>query len=132
MAAGPEEPTSKKPATELGIQCIYGEIPDLIAQGADAIVQNSNNIVANGLFPAVQQAKEKGIPVLILDAETNIDGAYSITIDHQLWAETSLVWVFEKMGGQGEFGYFDLDPFNRYSDTINELLKALSRYYRYR
>ena len=113
----------QKACDELGIQCIYGEIPELIALGADAIVQNSNTIAANGLFPAISEAKEKGVPVFILDAETNIDGAYSVTIDHQLWAETSLVWMFEKMGGKGQFGYFDLDPFNRYSDTINKLLK---------
>ena len=96
----------QKACNELGIQCIYGEIPELIAQGADAIVQNSNTIAANGLFPAVQEAREKGIPVFILDAETNIDGAYSITIDHSKWAETSLEWMFEKIGGQGQFGLF--------------------------
>lgn len=115
----------KKACDELGIQCIYGEIPELIAQGANAIVQNSNSIAAAGLFPSIMEAKEKGVPVFILDAETNMDGAYNITIDHHVWAKTSLGWMLDKIGGKGQIAYFDLDPFNRYTDTIDDLL---SRY----
>jgi ABC-type sugar transport system substrate-binding protein len=30
--------------------------------------------------------------------------------------------MFEKMGGEGQIAYFDLHPFNRYTDTIHEML----------
>lgn len=112
----------QKACDELGIRCIFGEITELIDQGVVAIIQNSNAVAVDGLFTSITAAKEKGIPVFILDAEINIDGVYSITIDHDLWAKTSLRWMFEKIGGKGQIGYFDLHPFNRYTDTINDLI----------
>lgn len=112
----------QKACDELGIRCVFGEIPELIDQGVTAIVQNSNAVAVDGLFESITAAREKGIPVFILDTETNIDGAYSITIDHDLWAKTSLKWMFEKIGGKGQIGYFDLHPYNRYTDSINEVI----------
>lgn len=108
---------------ELGINCIFGEIPELINAGVSAIVQNSNSTAVNGLFESVRMAKDKGIPVFILDAEANFDGAYNVTIDKNRWAKTSLGWLFEKANG-GEVAYFDLNPFDRFDGTINELLAA--------
>ncbi|KAF0190512.1 MAG: simple sugar transport system substrate-binding protein, partial [Bacteroidetes bacterium] len=110
---------------ELGIECIYGDLPDLINQGVDAIIQNSDNMTVQGLHNDILSARDAGIPVFLLDAESITHGAYSITIDHSKWAKTSLGWLLEKIGGSGEIAYFDLDPFNRYTDTIKDLL---SRY----
>jgi ABC-type sugar transport system substrate-binding protein len=112
----------QKACAELGIRCVYGEIPELIEQGVSAIVQNSNHIAAPGLHQDILNARDKGIPVILLDAEVITHGAYSVTIDHHAWAKTGLEWMFEKMGGEGQIAYFDLHPFNQYSDTINELL----------
>lgn len=109
---------------ELGILCVYGEMPQLIEQGVDAIVQNTNPIVVKGLHPDILNARDQGIPVLLLDAETITDGAYSITIDQHAWAKTSLEWMFQKMDGSGEFAYFDLHPFYRHTDTIQKILNS--------
>lgn len=112
----------KKACDELGIQCIYGEIPDLMDQGVDAIVHNSNNIVVKGLHQDILNARDQGIPVFLLDAEVITDGAYSITIDQDKWAKTSLEWMFEKIGGEGQFAYFDLNPATRHTDSIQNVL----------
>ncbi len=110
---------------ELGIQCIYGEIPELIEKGVDAIIQNTDNDSVNELQEAILSAGEHQIPVFLLDAEINADGAYSITIDYDLWAKTSLQWTLDKIDGKGQIAYFDLAPDHRYTDMIRELL---SRY----
>lgn len=107
---------------ELGIQCVYGDIAGLIEQGVDAIIQNSDNMTVQGLHNDILSARDAGIPVFLLDAESVTHGAYSITIDHSKWAKTSLGWLLEKIDGSGEIAYFDLDPYNRYSETINDLL----------
>ncbi len=107
---------------ELGIQVYYGEIPELVAKGVDAIIQNTDQNSVDALRDDIQKARDKGVPVFLLDAETNTDGAYSISIDHDHWAKTSLGWMLEKIGGKGQIAYFDLDPFHRYTHIINDLL----------
>lgn len=107
---------------ELGIQCVYGEMPELIAQGVDAIVQNTNNIVVKGLHQDILNARDKGIPVFLLDAETITDGAYSITVNQQEWVTTSLSWMFENIGAKTDFVFFDLQ-FNDHKLAIEEMLK---------
>ncbi len=107
---------------ELGIQVLYGDIPDLVEKGVDAIIQNTNQNSVDALRDDIQKARDKGVPVFLLDAETNTDGAYSISIDHDHWAKTSLGWMLEKIGGKGQIAYFDLDPFHRYTHIINDLL----------
>jgi len=108
---------------ELGIQCMYGELPELIAQGVSAVVQNSNNIVAPGLHEDILKARDAGIPVFVLDAEIITHGSISITIDHRVWAEKSLDWVLNEMGGKGEFAFFDFQPHNGHSAVISDLLR---------
>lgn len=107
---------------ELGIECVYGEIPELINKGVDAIIQNTNKNTVNELQEDIIKAKDKGIPVFLLDAETKTDGAYSVSIDYNLWAKTSFEWMLEKIGGKGEIAYFDLDPVYRFPETIKDLL----------
>lgn len=113
----------KKACDELGIQCVYGDIPELIEQGVDAIVQNSNNIVVRGLHQDILNARDKGIPVFLLDAEVITDGAYSITVDPKKWASISLEWMFEQIGRKGDFAYFDFQPQNGHTAVIEDLLK---------
>jgi ABC-type sugar transport system substrate-binding protein len=112
----------QKACDELGIECVYGELPELIERGVSVVVQNSDPISVNGLHEDILKARDKGIPVFLLDAESITDGAYSITIDHYKWAKTSLGWLLEKIGGQGEIAYFDLHPFHRYGELISSLL----------
>lgn len=113
----------KKACDELGIQCVYGDIPALIEQGVDAIVQNSNNIVVKGLHQDILNARDKGIPVFLLDAEVITDGSYSITVDQKKWVETSLEWMVEQMGGKGDFAFFDFQLQNVDTGIIEEYLK---------
>jgi ABC-type sugar transport system substrate-binding protein len=112
----------QKACAELAVQCVYGEIPELIEQGVDAIVQNSNNSSVQGLHQDILNARDKGIPVFLLDAESITDGAYSITINHQEWASISLEWMFKNMGGEGDFTYFDFQPYNGHTAVIEDML----------
>jgi len=107
---------------ELGIECVYGELPELVAQGVSAVVQNSNNIVVPGLHEDILKARDAGIPVFVLDAETITDGAISITINHRVWVEKSLDWMLNEMGGEGDFAFFDFQPHNGHSAVIGEML----------
>ena len=67
----------------------------------DAIIQNTDQNSVDALRDDIQKARDKGVPVFLLDAETNTDGAYSISIDPDHWAKTSLGWMLEKIGGKG-------------------------------
>ncbi len=107
---------------ELGIDCILGELPDLIEKGVGAVVLNSNNITVPGNHDDILKARDRGIPVFILDAETITHGSYSITIDHHRWAADSVEWMFKKMGGEGEFAIFDYQFYNEHRMIISDLL----------
>lgn len=113
---------------ELGIQCVVGEVDQLIEQGVDAIIVNSDCGTSEcgsviGAHNAILTAGEKEIPVFILDTTTITDGAYSISIDHTQWAEISLEWMFEKMGGAGDFIYINPGPANDQTIAIEETLQ---------
>ena len=112
----------QKACDELGIQCVVGDINQLIKQGVDAILQNSDYWTVDGLFSDIQNAKDKGIPVFILDTDSNFDGAYSISIDHKKEATISLEWMAEKMGGEGDFIYIIPGETNAHSVAMEELL----------
>ncbi len=107
---------------ELGIECILGELSELIEKGVDAIVLNSDNITVPGNHEDILKARDRGIPVFILDAEAITHGSYSITIDHHRWASASVEWMFEKMGGEGEFAFFDYQFYNEHKLVIGDLL----------
>ena len=110
---------------ELGIQCVEGDGFDLIVQGVDAIVANTDPFAVSGLHPLVMEARDKGILIFVLDAESSSDGAYSVTISEHEWAKTGLGWILEGMGGQGEFAYFDL---NSSLDHTEEIADMVSRF----
>jgi len=107
---------------ELALLCPSGSIADLVAQGVDAIVVNSLNGIPMENTVPIQSAVEAGIPVFLLDAELDMEGVYSVTIDQAKWSRTGLEWMFEKMGGEGQFAYFDLYPAFGHVDVINETI----------
>ena len=109
---------------ELGIQCVEGDGYDLIAQGVDAIVANTDQFAVAGLHPLVMDARDKGILVFVLDAESTSDGAYSVTISQSEWAKTGLGWILESMGGHGEFAYFNRHPELAYTAVIADMLSS--------
>jgi ABC-type sugar transport system substrate-binding protein len=112
----------QKACEELGIQCIYGEIPELIKHGVSAIVQNSSAATVEDLHEDILDAKENGIPVFILDAETETDGAYSVTMDYYQWTEISIKWMFETMGKKGSFAFYNFQPDTNQKVVIGDML----------
>jgi ABC-type sugar transport system substrate-binding protein len=113
----------QKACDELGIRCVYGEIPKLLELGVSAIVQNSKNGEAEGLNQDILNARDKGAPVFLLDAEVITDGAYSVTINHDKWVTFTLDWMMKQMGWQGEIAFFDFQPYNEHKKVIDELLQ---------
>jgi len=107
---------------ELGVECRFGTLSQLVDQGTGAIVLNTSQTGVGALRPELQRAVEKGIPVFVLDAEIDMDGVYSVTINHGKWMATALEWMMTQSGGQGQMAYFDLDPSYRYAGLLNDLL----------
>lgn len=107
---------------EEALLCPSGSIPDLMAQGVDAIVLNSVNGVPQEDNDTIQKALDAGIPVFLLDAEIDLPEVYSVTIDQAKWAQTSLKWMFEKMGGKGQFLFFDVNQSFHHGEVIEQML----------
>ncbi len=107
---------------ELGVKCVQGEMDELINQRVSAIVLNSRNDVIKGSHPSILTARDKGIPVIVLDAENITDGAYYITIDHDKWAAKSLEWMFDSIGGKGDFAFFNFQTYNNHKAVIEAML----------
>ncbi len=107
---------------ELALMCPSGTIADLMMQGVDAIVLNSLNGTPLEDSTAIQAAIDAGIPVFLLDAELDMQGVYSVTVDQAKWAQTSLKWMFEKIEGEGQFVYFDVFPAYHHSEAIEQML----------
>ena len=110
---------------ELALLCPSGTMTDLVEQGVDAIVLNSLNGTPLEDPATIEAAVDAGIPVFLLDAELDLPGVYSVTVDQTKWVQTGLEWMFEKMGGEGKFAYFDLYPSLGHLEAIKEML---SRY----
>lgn len=113
-----------KACGELQIQCVRGEnITDLIGQNVNAIVDVSNRWDAQGSFPEIRAAKDKLIPLFLVDAETNVNGAYNLSVESEA-LQTSLIWMFKTMGDSGELVYFNFGNNDYHQELINDLLKG--------
>ncbi|PKO14466.1 MAG: hypothetical protein CVU39_14525 [Chloroflexi bacterium HGW-Chloroflexi-10] len=114
----------QKGCEALGIRCAYGEIPDLVKQNVSAIVLNSNPETIERDTSAIDEAVEKGIPVFVLDAEIEINGAYSILADRGDMMRVTLNNLFKDSAGSGEFAYFDFSSNQMDAELIKGLLEA--------
>ncbi len=113
----------QKACEELKIQCVYGEsISQLVDQNVDAIISFSNRWHVLGAFPEIRSAAENGIPVIVLDAESSVQGAYNLSIESAA-TRGGLKWMLERMGGKGEFVYFNVGTSNFHQAIIDEVLK---------
>jgi TolB protein len=108
---------------ELGIQCVYGKIPDLLNQDVSAIVLNSSPETIKSDASAIREAKEKVIPVFVLDAEIDIDGVYSVMADRGDMIRVTLNNLFIDNARSGEFAYFDFYPTQMDAELIKGLLE---------
>ena len=97
-----------KACGELQIMCVRGEnVSQLIEQNVNAIVDVSNHWDALGSWPELHAASQKSIPLFIVDAEANVEGAYNLSIESDAM-HISLEWMFQQMGGEGEMVYYNV------------------------
>jgi ABC-type sugar transport system substrate-binding protein len=106
---------------ELGIECLYGEAPELIEQGAMAIIQNTGAQSLDDLQASLQPAVDKGIPVFVLDAELGGENVFSVSINHNQWVEMTLQWLYDMMDGT-HMAVFDLQPLYAQGNAVENKL----------
>jgi ribose transport system substrate-binding protein len=83
-----------------------GQLADLrtlIAAGVDAIVFNPSN--ADALSPALQEAHDKGIVTVAVDAYVNDPNTWNLYNNQENYAYNGAKWLFEKLGGTGTIWY---------------------------
>lgn len=117
-----------KACKELNIECQYDTLAALLDKGVTAIIQNSRDVDLTALEPEIRRAKEKGVPVFLLDTEIELDGAVSITINHDFGIILPVNWILEKMDGKGEFAYFTPSDKDSAANTIHIINKLLEPY----
>ena len=108
---------------ELGIQCTFGTIPELLEKNVSAIVQNSNPEQADQDAALLQSAVDHGIPVIILDAEIDLPNTYSILADREKMVATTLEYMFSKIDYTGDFAFFDFVSNGSDTKIINGLIE---------
>ena len=89
----------------LPITCLMDNFDSLIEQKVDAIISFSSKWHVMGSGPQIFDAVGNEIPVIVLNAETDVFGAYNLSNDSEAIQET-LSWMFKEMGGTGELTYF--------------------------
>ena len=109
-----------KGCNELEITCARGEnVTQLIQQNVSAIVDVSNRWDVLGSSPEIWEAREKLIPLFIVDAETNHEGVYNLSVESDA-VHISLEWMFKQMDGEGEMVYYNVGN----NDFHKELIDA--------
>ncbi len=108
--------------SELDIECVHGDnITELADQGVDAIINGSNRWDVMGSYPALHDAVQRGIPVFNLNAETGENGAFNLSVEHEVYTET-LNWIFQQMGGQGDFIYYNFGNSDYIQQNLDDIL----------
>ena len=112
-----------KACQELQIECIEGEsLSKLAEKNVDAIVYPSNNWDVLGSWPQIHDVAQKGIPLIVLDAETTEPGVYNLSNESDS-VLSGLEWMFKEMGGEGAFVYFNFGQNDVHQALIDETLK---------
>ena len=90
--------------TETGVATQVTQLEDLITKGVDALVVNPMD--ANAVIPALQKAKEKGIPVVLVDStiEAGNEGLYVTYVgtDNYAAAKQGAEVLSTALGGAGK------------------------------
>jgi len=76
------------------------QIQNLVNRGVDAIIINPGDQAALNL--ALEEATAEGIIVIAVDQEIAAQGVYNVAIDQNEWAKTSIRWLAEQLGGEGD------------------------------
>ncbi len=108
---------------ELQIQCKKGASKtELAEQGVDAIVSFSNRWRALGDFGEMSDITSKGIPIIVLDGESDAPGVYNLSAD-SAYVMLSLEWMFKEMGETGDLIYFNFGNNGLHERVIDKVLK---------
>ena len=107
---------------ELPVTCVMDDFDALIEQNVDAIMSFSSRWHVLGSAPQISSAVEKGIPVVVLNAESDKEGAYNLSNDSES-IRLSLKWMFNEMSGTGEFLYFVFGQNAVHQSIIDQILK---------
>ncbi len=90
--------------SETGVAMQVTQLEDLITKGVDALIVNPMD--ANAVIPALQKAKEKGIPVVLVDStiEAGNEDLYVTYVgtDNYAAAEQGAQVLSEALGGIGK------------------------------
>jgi hypothetical protein len=121
-----EQADLQKACTELDVECKEGsDIPSLADQGVDAIVYFSNRWNVLGDSPKIHDAASRGIFLVVVNAEsseTYDSRVYNLSIDSDS-TNYILKWMFNEMGGSGEFAYFNTGHNDGHQSYIDAALK---------
>ncbi len=113
-----------KACAETKMECVRGkDIEELVNKKVDAIISYSNQWHVNGAWPQIQLAKQAGIPIFMLNADSGEQDVYNLSTLYRS-TRASLEWMMEEMGGEGEFVYFNFGSSGFTQEIIDEVLAA--------
>jgi TolB protein len=122
-----EQADLTKACNEMGIECREGgDISELADQGVDAIVYFTNRWNVLGDSMKIGDAASRGIFLVVVNAEssdTYSSHVYNLSIDSDS-TNTVLTWMFNEMGGSGEFVYFNTGGNETHQSFVDQALKA--------
>ena len=79
------------------------DIRNLTAAGVDAIVINPSD--PSGINPAIKEATDAGIVVVVVDQAVTEPLAYIVSNNQEEYAYVGAKWLFERIGGKGDVIY---------------------------
>ena len=79
------------------------DIRNLIAAGVDAIVINPSD--PSGINPAIKEATDAGITVVVVDQAVTEPSAYIVSNNQEEYGYVGAKWLFEQLGGKGDVIY---------------------------
>ena len=94
----------------------------------DAIVYPSSKWDVSGSWPQINAVAQKGIPLIVLDAETGEPGVYNLSNESDS-VRSGLEWMFKEMGGEGEFVYFNFGQNSVHQALIDQTVERESRHH---
>ncbi|GAA0434097.1 substrate-binding domain-containing protein [Leifsonia naganoensis] len=101
------------------------QIRSLVLQKPDMLVVIPASSTA--LVPAVEEACDAGITVLVLDADMKAPCAHVVRNDYAKWGEVSLVPALKAIGGKGDIiinrGVIGSQPEEEFNKRQHEILK---------
>ena len=79
------------------------DIRNLIGAGVDAMIINPSS--AEGINPAIKDATDAGIVVVVVDNAVSEQSAFVISNNQEEYAYLGARWLFQQLGGEGDVVY---------------------------